>query len=379
MHAQALFLATLQSGNSLDRFKQSARVDLLESMTPETAEDYLCRGITIGTFKNTHNLDVKRTQPLADIDKAIELRDTPLARFFRAFQESAVATEGGDLPSFERALDHIRQAKLRLSDNKSVRLMSLHAHLWAANKYEGSSQPEKRKAVLEEAGRDAEELKEIHSIPYVMDRVNYFELIGDRETALAELDRASRHPETNDLVAQYALALYERNRDNLARQVLDERLKPENSAGQMLRIILYAEKVGPDKAYERYLEMARKRAADGGKASRYEIAGLMLLGRRKESADLADSIFNQPPGTSVSRSATKILESAGDDGIKLCFGHFGVGMEQLMDGDRAGAREHFQKVLDTKILSHNVYRYARAYLARLKHDPKWPAWVPVKK
>ena len=42
-----------------------------------------------------------------------------------------------------------------------------------------------------------------------------------------------------------------------------------------------------------------------------------------------------------------------------------------MEGDRAGARDHFQKTLDTKIFTHNVYPYARAFLARLKQDATW--------
>jgi tetratricopeptide (TPR) repeat protein len=380
MHAQALFDASLQSGNSLDRYRKSARIDLINSMTPETAEDYLCRGYTLWTFKNTHNLDIRRTQPLADIDRAIAMRDTPLARAFRTFEEGGVAIdEGGDLPSFERALDGIRRAKHRLSDNKFVRFKSLHTHLWAANLYEESGQPQKRKAVLEEAGPDAEELKEIHTVPYVMARVHYFEHIGDGEAALAELDRASRRPETSDLVTQYALALYERNRDDEARRVLDERLKPENSAGQMLRIILCAEQSGPDRAYQRYLEMARTREADGGKASVYEISGLKLLGKKKEAADLADSIFNLPPGTSASTSAAQLLQNAGTSRLKLCTSHYLVGLERLMDGDRAGARDHFQKALDTRIYTHNTYPYARTFLARMDRDREWPKWIPVKK
>jgi hypothetical protein len=51
----------------------------------------------------------------------------------------------------------------------------------------------------------------------------------------------------------------------------------------------------------------------------------------------------------------------------------------LSDGDRAGAREHFQKSLDTKFYGNNAYPYARAFLARLNRDPEWPKWIPVKK
>jgi serine/threonine protein kinase/tetratricopeptide (TPR) repeat protein len=390
MHAQALFDATLQSGNSLIRYYQSARIDLVNSMAPETAEDYLCRGFTLGTFKNTHNLDVKRTQTLADIDKAIAMRDTPIARAFRASEEYGIAIdEGGDLPSLERALDGIQQAKLRLSDNKFVRYKSLHIHLWAAIQYEESGQPEKRKAVLEEAGRDAEELKEIHAVNYVMARVYYFEHIGDSEAALAELERASRRPETSDLVAQYALALYERERDAEALRVLDERLKPNNSAGQTLRILLLAEQpeIGRDKAYERYRELIapRKGEADGPTWSPYQTGLVLLLGKGKEAADPYKSVSAVHPFTKYltgSRSEAdeaEFLKSAGKNRLKLCGTHYVIGLVRLSNGDRVGAREHFQKALDTRFYAHNLYPYARAYLARLKRDETWPKWIEVKK
>ena len=62
----------------------------------------------------------------------------------------------------------------------------------------------------------------------------------------------------------------------------------------------------------------------------------------------------------------------------LCGRHYLIGLVRLSNGDRAGAREHFQKPLDSKFYAQNVYRYARAYLARLKRDPEWPKWIEVK-
>jgi tetratricopeptide (TPR) repeat protein len=390
MHARALFDATLQSGNSLTRYYESARIDLVNSIPPETAEDYLCRGFALGTLKNAHRLDVKRTQALADIDKAIAMRDTPIARAFRACEEYFIGIdEGADLPALEHVLDGIQQAKIRLSDNKFVRYKSLHVHLWAADLYGESGQPEKRKAVLEEARRDAQELKEIHAVTYVMARVNYFEHIGDSEAALAELERGSRHPETTDLVAQYALGLYERGRDAEALRVLDERLKPNNSAGQMLRILLLAEQpeVGRDKAYERFRELmaARKGGADGPSWSPYQLGLLLLLGKGKEAAEQHKSVSAIQPSVQPftkyltgSLSEAEYLESAGISRPLLCGTHYVIGLVRLSNGDRAGAREHFQKALDTKFYTHNLYPYARTYLARLKRNPEWPRWIPVK-
>ena len=63
----------------------------------------------------------------------------------------------------------------------------------------------------------------------------------------------------------------------------------------------------------------------------------------------------------------------------MCGRHYLIGLVRLSNGDRAGAREHFQKALDTKFYGNNAYPYARTFLARMKRDPEWPKWIPVKK
>jgi hypothetical protein len=44
-----------------------------------------------------------------------------------------------------------------------------------------------------------------------------------------------------------------------------------------------------------------------------------------------------------------------------------------------GAKEHFQKALDTKLYSNVAYPYARAFVARMNRDPAWPKWISIKK
>jgi hypothetical protein len=373
MHSRAVFATTLHSGNAFKLHPELTSLEL-SSMTPETAEDYLCRGFNTGFFA--------RDQSLSDLDKAIAMRDTPIAHAFRADTEGRIAGAEGDLSLMERALEDIRYAKLRLADHKGVRLTSLRIHLHAANLYEETGQPDKRKAVLEEAGRDAQELKDGHTLDGVMALVYYFEHMGDREAALAELDRASLRPETSDLVAQYALRLYELGQDTKALDVLRDRLTPNNFAGQMLQVFLWADQddVGRDKAYDRYLERVapRLREANGGKATAYEMWALLLLGKKKLPENWADLTFHLLPATTASSSEAELLKSAGKYRMKLCFAHYHIGLRRLADGDRDGARRHFQKVLDTKACGAIPYPYARAFLARLERDPAWPKWIDKK-
>jgi hypothetical protein len=74
----------------------------------------------------------------------------------------------------------------------------------------------------------------------------------------------------------------------------------------------------------------------------------------------------------------EFLKSMEKHRLTACTAHSLVGLVRLSNGDRAGAREHFQKALDTKFYANIQYPYARAYLARMKRDPEWPKWIPVK-
>jgi tetratricopeptide (TPR) repeat protein len=356
--------------------------DLINSLKPETAEDYLFRGLTMGRFKETRVYKeglFKNGQALEDIDKAIEMRDTPIARAIRAVTVYGIADMEEDLQLLERALADIQRIKLRLWGNKFVRFKSLFAHFHAADLYEKRGQSDKEKAALVEAGRDAAELEGIPAMSYVMGRVFYFERIGDRKAALKELDQASLRPETSDLVTQYALTLYEVGQDAEALRVLKERLKPGNVSGQVLQIILCIEQgeLSPDKAYDRYRELMASLKHEG-KSGRFDILPLLLLGKKKEAAD---SIPDQSPlkkFLTESKDEAAFLQSSGKDFFISILNHHIVGLVRLSDGDRKGAKEHFQKVLDTKFYALIIYPYARAYLLRMERDPEWPKWIPVK-
>jgi hypothetical protein len=329
----------------------------------------------------------KSGQALADIDKAIEMRDTQIARAFRAMVAFEIASVDNDLAATERALADIRLAKRRLPDNKFIRFKSLHGHMYISDRYDETRQSEKRKAAREEAGRDAEELKGILNYSYVMARVFYFELIEHADAALAELKWASSQPQTSELVAQYALALYERGRDAESLRVLDERLKPDNSAGQMLRIILWAEQseIGRDKAFDRYQKLVAGRNQPNWHGPMWtpsEASALILLGKRKEALSQADWIAGRPSAEkylSGDMTEAEFLQSNEKHRLTSCGAIHLVGLVRLSNGDRAGAGEHFQKALDTRFYAAISYPYARAFLARLKRDPEWPKWIPVKK
>jgi hypothetical protein len=150
----------------------------------------------------------------------------------------------------------------------------------------------------------------------------------------------------------------------------------------VLQIILCAEQreITPDKAYDRYRELMASLRREG-KPGGFDFITLLLLGKKKEAAE---SISAQWPSLkkylTEPKCEAEFLQSMGKDGVHLMIlSHYIVGLVRLSDGDRMGAKEHFQKVLDTKFYANVGYPYVRAYLARLNRDREWPKWIPVKK
>jgi hypothetical protein len=63
----------------------------------------------------------------------------------------------------------------------------------------------------------------------------------------------------------------------------------------------------------------------------------------------------------------------------LCEAHFQIGLRHLAEGDRDGARDHFQKCVQTRVFIYWDYVWARAFLDRLKGDSRWPDWIRRRK
>jgi hypothetical protein len=62
-----------------------------------------------------------------------------------------------------------------------------------------------------------------------------------------------------------------------------------------------------------------------------------------------------------------------------CECHFFVGMVLLSEGRHVEADEHFEKSVETGVFDYLDHELARAILEKRKADPKWPAWIPVRK
>jgi serine/threonine protein kinase len=385
MLARAYIHAGLQSGRNHLDYEYPQALVALRSMTPVTAEDYMCRGFALPTYE--------REQRLSDLDKAIEMRDSPIARTFRALATTTAGLDSRDLKLLESGIEDVRQAKFRLRDNPFVRSTSAQIHLGAATLYGEAGQPEKRTAALAEAKDDVKALEKFPVSAYVHLRVAYFELVGDDDAALKLLEQAVTREETKELVRLLALALYRKGQVEQALDALDKNRQPENASVQVLRVFLMAEhpRYGPDKAYEEYREWTRRAREKGRPVIRRDAAMVLLfLGRRSEAAEALREVLHQSEASGIETSTlAKYVEGsmseeeflrAGKAGpIVRCFQHHLIGLVRLSQGDRAGAGKHFQKSLDTMMYLYNLHSYSRIFRERLEHDKTWPQWIEAKK
>jgi serine/threonine protein kinase len=385
MLARAYIQAGLQSGGTELDYEYPQALAALHSMKAVTAEDYLCRGFALPMHE--------REQRLSDRDKAVAMRDSPIARTVRALGVTTVGQESKDLKLLGRGIEDISRAKLWMGGNPFVRSASANALMTAAILYGEAGMPDKRKAALEEAKADVELLKDIWVSEYVRTQVNYLQLEGKDDAALELLKEAAAREETKDLVWLLAMTLYGKGQVEQALEALDQSRKPENAAVQVLRIFLMAEHSGykPDRAYEEYQKLTRQ-AREKGRPLLHRDAAMVLLflGKRPEAARALREGSDQSDvgGIKTSTLAKYVGEQMTEEeflrdgkagSLAWCIQHHLIGLVRLSQGDREGAGEHFQESFGTMWRAYSLNQYSRVFRERLKHDPKWPRWIDPKK
>jgi len=76
-------------------------------------------------------------------------------------------------------------------------------------------------------------------------------------------------------------------------------------------------------------------------------------------------------------SEEELLKAEAGSRWNQCEAHFYVALDRLAQGDRTGAREHFQKALATGVFTFLEYEWSRSFLKRMEKDPNWPSWIPL--
>jgi hypothetical protein len=358
----------------------------MEQLTPSTPEDFL--------FKGYAEAYLEPERGLQTIKQAFDGRPmTGIARLLRAEVRGMLAQDTDDLDEAKGAVRDANYAKELLPDNPAALWVRLEAHLAKAGVHEHRDEPKQREAELELAGEDAEALKRFTALPEaVVYRWMYLREVDREKEVLDELRQASK--ETESVYANFccALTLYRHGNFKEALRVLENR--PRTYSDRLRPFVLAELDYHPDKqdwqaralkAAEDFTESCRDGAAVADAQSVRR-----LLGQKEDAVKASKALLKRPELFYTLRrepilqcvrynagelSADELLQSAGRSRWNQCLAHYNIAMTKLAEGDREGAKKHFDKAVETRAWGWGEYDLSWVFRDRLK-APTWPPWIP---
>jgi serine/threonine protein kinase len=360
----------------------------MAKLTPSTPEDFL--------FKGYAEANLEPARGLATIKQGFDRRPMMgIAHLIRAEVRALVAQDTNDLEEAEEAVQDAKYAKDLLRDNPRPLWVSLNAHLVKAGVHKHHGEPEQRGAELVLAGKDADLLKPFAALPNaVVYRWLYFREMGKEEEVLDELRRASEGTDHVYVTFCCALTLYRRGqRGDLEEALRVLRRRPGTYNDRLLPFVLAEHDYGnrpdwPAGARNALTDFAKK--CQDGAAVMDAHAVLYLLGKKGEVVEASNALLKQedrfytlrrdPIWRCVEYNAGKLpadelLQKAEGSQWDQCLAHHYIAMTHLADGDRIGAKKHFDQVVETRATLWGTYDMSWVFLSRLEKDPTWPPWI----
>jgi tetratricopeptide (TPR) repeat protein/tRNA A-37 threonylcarbamoyl transferase component Bud32 len=378
--ARALLAAAYVAAGWWEKYEQA--LEELEKLSPQSAEDYLFRGLA------ESYLDPLRGRQ--SLDEAIRRHRLPAAFMVRAEVCTNQAVDSGDSGDADAAVADARIARELLPGNPAALLVSLNAHLVAAGLHEDAGRADMCDALMEEAQSDAQALAPYSHLPSVVyDRAMYLVDARQEQTAYEILKSAAAHNDNARVAYGYALLLYRRGAFEEGLAVLDRRAHRSHNE-ELLRIVTLMEL--PD-GHDRALAACRVLGEQypEGLSALFRPVLLLVLGDRP-SASAASREFRQQPDrlprlrrafyekllafNCEELSAPELLAAAGSSKWDQCEAHFFIGLRELAAGDRDAAARHFHEAVATRCNGFLALDWSQAFLIRLEVDPRWPRWIP---
>jgi tetratricopeptide (TPR) repeat protein len=386
--ARGMLAAAYANDGDWERYDKAMRE--LKRLTPSTPEDFL--------FKGYAEAFLEPERGIQTIKKAFDHRPPMIiALLLRAEVRAMVAQDMDDLDEAEWAVLDAKYARELLHDNPTALWVSLQAHLAKAGVHEHLGEGLKRKAELDLAGKHADALKQFTALPEaVVNRWLYFREVDREEEVLKELRRASKETDHVYVTFCCALTLYRRGDLKEALGVLERR---SGTYTDRLKPFVLAELDYPNRRHDwqaRALKAAKDytaRTQDGAAVMDCQTV-LCLLGRKGDAVKASKELLGQPERFYSLRrepilrclrynagelTEDELVRSAGRSRWDQCLAHYSVAMMKLAEGDREGAKEHFEKVVKTRATGWGVYDMSCVFLARLDNDPTWPPWIPERR
>jgi tetratricopeptide (TPR) repeat protein len=361
--------ACMNSAAHLSRFVELSRE--LDHFPPRTAEDFLFKGLLETTIFPERGLQT--------LDEGIRRHDSVVARATRLEARANRALVTGEAGVAELAMEDARVALGMLPGNALVLARSVFAHLVLAGIYEAEGRAEESERVLAQAGPLVQQLEEFSATDFAAHACfEFFEYVGDEEAAYSMSGRGSQ--------LRRAVMLYRRGEFVKALDAAVEcsRHRVLGPTERIERAVILAELPdGPGRARSAFEELKD----DGGWPLTPPMI-LLFLGKPEEARQAFLQVPKEelPPWDNDWHSnfldynrgritADALLQDAGQDRPKLSDAHFVIGLWRLSEGDRASAREHFQKCVATRVFQCWHWPWVRAFLERMQRDPGWPPWI----
>jgi tetratricopeptide (TPR) repeat protein len=365
-------------------------IQKMDDLTPSTPEDLL--------FKGYAQANLEPDTGLQTIEQARARRPMKsIAVLLRAEVRALDAQDRDDLGEAKGAVEDAKYAREFLGDNPAALWVSLGTHLAKAGVHEHRAELEQRSAELELARQDAEALKPYTALPEaVVYRWLYFrEVRGqEKEEVLDELRQASEKTDHVYVTFCYALTLYRRGKPGDFEEALRVLGQSHRTYNDRLRPFVLAEhdyraKLDWPASAQQALKDFAAHCQDGA-AIMDSLAVLCLLDKKEDAVKASEALLEQPNRFYTLRrepilwclkynagklSEDELLKRVEPSRWNQCLAHYYVAMTKLAKGDREGAREHFDKVIETRAFLWGAYDMSWVFQARLK-DPNWPPWIP---
>ena len=357
----------------------------LESLHPQSYVDYLCLG-----FAET---EVDPALALKSISAGMQMRDSSMARLMRATARSLYGVQMGDIRMADLAIEDVVAANTFRPDSLIVDIVTVGAHVNAANIHRAQGNSEKFQEHLQAATNELHRLEKSDLTSVHMARADYYLSLREPdaiELALASLEQAVDQGAVGTSALKYAALLYQRGQLHEAADVLERLPPPRDGATELTRGILRAELHGEEGALALLKDFEQSELQHT-----FPIAGqylLLFLGQkeraRQRAGALLQTVHAQPlPKAWLTQAWHSLQFDAGEIFSQQYLARakpnlalearaaFHLALSSLADGNRTGAAEQYGQVLARMEPTAALYLWSQAMLQRIEADPAWPPWI----
>ena len=362
-----------------------AEAEKADRLAPVTPEDHLFKGYLLSF--------IDAVRALNSLNQSIRMHDTSMARAIRMeVRAMAIMDIGGEKEAEQLLLDGA-VARENLPNHPYVLFVNLFARVSASEIYRLAGKPAKVQQMLEEARRDAQTLEAFVHLPDpALGLWTYWNYVHEERKVLALLDAVAERSEVPTYAYMCGVSHFREGETTKAAALLDKAKNTSNISFDLLRAMIAAEVNSNSAPAIEIYDAAMKRYT-----TRNDLMGVqrmaLILGQSQRAMATSRQIRQStPPYSKIFSPFTEpwekyvcgeisdeeLIQLAKNSRADQLSAFHIIAMRRLGEGDRAKAREYFQKATAFAMFGYSDYDFSRAILKRMEKDPTWPPWIQVK-